>query len=120
MVELWHVRHGERADEVSGPERANFKRSAAYCEGRYYDPPLTRHGHVQASKAGRFLGSLAFNQSSLRESSGFDRVYCSPLLRAVQTAYCISRQLEGLPLQVITELLVVAERPVEFCPRGKR
>lgn len=113
MVELWHVRHAQRADEVSGPEKANFKSSTAYREGRYYDTPLTRYGHVQASKAGRFLSSLTFNQPSVRESSGFDRVYCSPLLRAVQTAYCISLQLGGLPLQVITTevILVVSEWP---------
>lgn len=98
------MRHGERADEVPGRDKACWRMTTIYREGRYYDPPLTRFGHVQASSAGRYLSSLPFNKGTDREESGFDRVYTSPLLRAVQTAYCISRELGGLPIQVVPGL----------------
>lgn len=104
------MRHGERADEVSSAERSAWRQTPAYREGRYYDPPLTRNGHVQASTAGRYLNSLGFSDDKgvansdsdgdpERSPATFDRIYISPLIRAVQTAYCISRQM-GLPLQV--------------------
>lgn len=98
------MRHGERADEVSGEERLSWKRTAAYLDGRYYDPPLTRTGHLQACEAGRYLSSMPFNAGHDRAVSSFERIYTSPLLRAVQTAFCISHEMGGIPLQVVPGL----------------
>lgn len=98
------MRHGERSDEVSGIERLTWKSSAIYKAGRYYDPPLTNHGRVQARIAGLYLSQIPFNQSSKQEQWGFDIIYTSPLQRAVQTAVCISEKLGNLPLQVVPGL----------------
>lgn len=106
-MEVWHVRHGERCDEVSGPERRAWERSNVYRQGgAHYDPPLTKYGHVQASRAGIYIKSLlSFDLGRGRDrTSGFDRVYVSPLMRAVQTAVCISQALGNLPLQVVPGL----------------
>lgn len=106
-MEVWHVRHGERCDEVSGAERRAWENSNVYRQGgAYYDPPLTKHGHVQASSAGICIKSLlSFDFGRGRDhTSGFDRVYVSPLMRAVQTAVCISQALGNLPLQVVPGL----------------
>ncbi|CAM9691544.1 unnamed protein product [Laminaria digitata] len=102
-MEVWHVRHGERCDEVSGAERRDWEHSHVYRQRRgFYDPPLTRYGHVQASRAGLYIKSvLSFDRGTGRDPiSGFDRVYTSPLMRAVQTAVCVSQALGNLPLQV--------------------
>lgn len=106
-MEVWHVRHGERCDEVSGAERRAWENSNVYRQGgANYDPPLTKHGHVQASSAGIYIKSLlSFDIGRGRDqTSGFDRVYVSPLMRAVQTAVCISQALGNLPLQVVPGL----------------
>lgn len=103
-MEVWHVRHGERCDEVSGAERSAWNASDVYRSGGYYDSPLTKHGHVQASRAGLYLKDLPFNQGLEKDQSGFDRVYTSPLRRAVQTAVCISQALGNIPLQVVPGL----------------
>ena len=108
MTEVWHVRHGERCDEVSGAERRGWQTSKVFGQGRgYYDSPLTRYGHVQASRAGLYIKSvLPCDREPDGDSSGllFDRVYTSPLMRAVQTAVCVSQALGNLPLQVVPGL----------------
>eukprot|EP00903_Cladosiphon_okamuranus_P009071 g8672.t1 len=68
--------------------------------GGWFDPFLTSHGHVQASRAGLYLKSLPFTQ----QPGTFDVVYTSPLVRAVQTAVCVSQGLGNLPLQVVPGL----------------
>ena len=98
--EVWHVRHGERCDEVRGAERRAWEQSPRYKRGGWFDPFLTSYGHVQASRAGLYLKSLSFNQ----QPGGFDIVYTSPLIRAVQTAVCVSQGLGNLPLQVVPGL----------------
>ncbi|CAM9288515.1 unnamed protein product [Choristocarpus tenellus] len=95
-MELWLVRHGERADEVSGVEGERWRRSAS-ARQRWYDPPLTLTGHHQARQAGHFLGYQLNN-------IGFTRIYTSPLLRAVETSINISKELDGLPVQVLVGL----------------
>lgn len=99
--EVWHVRHGQRCDEVRGEERKAWMRSPRHMKGGWFDPFLTCHGHAQASQAGLFLKSLPFNQ---QPGKSFDIVYTSPLIRAVQTAVCISQGLGNLPLQVVPGL----------------
>ncbi|CAM9499103.1 unnamed protein product [Scytosiphon promiscuus] len=102
-IEVWHVRHGERCDEVRGAERQAWKRSTRYKRGGWFDPFLTRYGHVQASRAGLYLNSLDFQQQQQQPES-FGIVYTSPLVRAVQTAVCVSKGLGNLPLQVVPGL----------------
>lgn len=99
--EVWHVRHGERCDEVRGEERKAWMLSPRHMKGGWFDPFLTCHGHAQASQAGLFLKSLPFNQ---QPGKSFDIVYTSPLIRAVQTAVCVSQGLGNLPLQVVPGL----------------
>lgn len=99
--EVWHVRHGERCDEVRGEERRAWEKSPRYRNGGWFDPFLTCHGHTQASRAGVFLQSLPFNQ---QPGKRFKIVYTSPLIRAVQTAVCVSQGLGNLPLQVVPGL----------------
>lgn len=98
--EVWHVRHGERCDEVSGAERRAWEQSPRYKRGGWFDPFLTSYGHVQASRAGLYLKCLPFSQ----QPGGFDVVYTSPLVRAVQTAVCVSQGLGNIPLQVVPGL----------------
>lgn len=98
--EVWHVRHGQKCNEVQGAERQAWVQSPRFMRVGYFDTFLTRHGHVQASRAGLYLKSLPFNQ----RVGGFDVVYTSPLVRAVQTAVCVSQGLGNLPLQVVPGL----------------
>lgn len=102
-IEVWHIRHGERCDEVKGAERQAWKRSRRYKRGGWFDPYLTSYGHVQASRAGLYLNGLFFSQAQQHPGS-FDIIYTSPLVRAVQTAVCVSKGLGNLPLQVVPGL----------------
>ncbi|CAM9811702.1 unnamed protein product [Ectocarpus sp. 4 AP-2014] len=101
--EVWHVRHGERCDEVRGEEQQAWERSPRCKAGGWFDPFLTRDGHVQACRAGEHLKGLPFNRQQ-KQPGSFDVVYTSPLVRAVQTAVCISQSLGNLPLQVVPGL----------------
>ncbi|CAM9130676.1 unnamed protein product, partial [Ectocarpus fasciculatus] len=101
--EVWHVRHGERCDEVRGEERRAWEKSPRCKAGGWFDPFLTSYGHVQACRAGEHLKGLPFNRQQEQPGS-FDVVYTSPLVRAVQTAVCVSQSLGNLPLQVVPGL----------------
>ncbi|CAM9650372.1 unnamed protein product [Ectocarpus sp. 8 AP-2014] len=101
--EVWHVRHGERCDEVWGEEQQAWKSSPRCNAGGWFDPFLTRDGHVQACRVGEHLKGLPFNRQQ-KQPGSFDIVYTSPLVRAVQTAVCISQSLGNLPLQVVPGL----------------
>lgn len=106
-MELWYVHHGERYDEKSRdhkPEEKAWGRSALYRKARSYDPPLTQLGHTQAGRVGTYLRNLLLNRDPEEGSSGFDRVYTSPLIRDVQTAICLSLKLGDIPLQVVPGL----------------
>lgn len=98
--EVWHVRHGQKCYEVKGEERELWKQSSRHKKVGYFDVLITRHGHVQASRAGLYLKSLPFHQ----QPGGFDIVYTSPMARTVQTAVCVSQGLGNLPLQVVPGL----------------
>ena len=75
---IWLARHGNRYDFV----RPDWFETAR----RPYDPPLSREGIVQAQELAARLR---------REPIG--RIFCSPYLRAVQTAAPLAAVL-GLPL----------------------
>ena len=95
-MKLYVVRHGESV----------LNRNK--CFGGWADTPLTDKGIEDARKAKRELDALHF-----------DRVYCSDLLRAVQTAQVVlpDRQMEMRPS--LRELSVgeFQARPVAECTR---
>jgi len=90
-TDVFIVRHGERYDEVPG--------NAWYheCGQRWFDPPLTEKGKLQAEEAAEALETL------FGGAKPFDAVYCSPLQRCVSTAVPFSRKF-GAPIQVVPGL----------------
>jgi broad specificity phosphatase PhoE len=82
---LYLLRHGATEANLAQPPR---------LQGRRYNPPLARLGVRQAEATRDFLAPLAI-----------DHCYCSPLLRAEQTATIIAAP-HGLapePLDALTE-----------------
>jgi broad specificity phosphatase PhoE len=77
---IWLVRHGNRKDFVE-PE---WVASAA----RPHDAPLSADGVVQAQDVGKRLAG-----------EGLAHIFCSPFLRAVETAAQIAKAV-GLPVKV--------------------
>jgi len=80
MTTLYLVRHGATAANELRPY---------VLQGRRTDQPLTENGEQQAAAVGRVLSSQTI-----------DHVYCSPLLRARQTAAAIAEH-RRLPIQTI-------------------
>jgi len=68
MLTIHLVRHGDTPQAAEG----------VFCGD--LDPPLTDHGHAQAQRVGRAAASL-----------GLIALYCSPKLRARQTAEPVAR-----------------------------
>ena len=77
-MELYLIRHGQSANNRG--------------DARVTDPPLTELGKQQTDRAGRALRNL-----------GITRLYCSAMLRAVQTAATVGGHLE-LPPHVFVSL----------------
>jgi hypothetical protein len=78
---LFIIRHGERLDKVN----TSWKNHAL----RPHDTPLSKTGHKQAERLGKWLyGKLPINHPIT--------IFSSPFIRCVQTADAISTQLEGL------------------------
>ncbi len=71
-MELYLIRHGQSTNNRG--------------DARVPDPPLTELGRQQADRAGRALRNL-----------GITRLYCSAMLRAVQTAAIVGARLELAP-----------------------
>jgi phosphohistidine phosphatase SixA len=74
--------------------------------GRFHDDerPLTDFGQRQAAAVGRYLAGA---------HAPIDLVYCSPLLRARQTAEAVQRSLGPVPFQA-SELLLSHSNPEEI------
>lgn len=85
-MNLYFLRHGEALD------------GAQYTD---HERPLSNHGLQQAAGVGRF-----FREQGIR----FDHVYCSPLLRARQTAEALQREAGITPIQT-TEMLASSSDP---------
>lgn len=91
MKRLIVVRHGERMDESDPTDwynycRNNFDNTSSEFRSRISDPYLTRDGFIQAQQvAERILIEL--------EGVDIPYIYCSKLIRAVQTAYFIALRL---------------------------
>ena len=71
-MELYLIRHGQSTNNAGLPHIA--------------DPPLSNLGKQQAYYAGKAL-----------QREGISRVYCSPMLRALQTAEIIGGMLSRAP-----------------------
>ena len=71
-MELYLIRHGQSTNNRG--------------DVRIPDPPLTELGRKQADRAGQALKRI-----------GITRLYCSAMLRAVQTAAIVSEHLELAP-----------------------
>ena len=86
-MELYIIRHGQSTNNALGT-----------AEGRSKDPSLTDMGHEQAAAVADHLtnGSCPDGVIDKREGYQIDRLYCSPMLRALQTARPIG---EALALQ---------------------
>jgi broad specificity phosphatase PhoE len=82
---LYLIRHGATEANLAQPAR---------IQGRRHNPPLARLGVRQAEATRDFLADYRL-----------DRCYCSPLLRAVQTAAIIAAPhgLSPQPLEALTE-----------------
>eukprot|EP01147_Barroeca_monosierra_P003114 gene3115-8203_t len=86
---VYLLRHAERAE--------NMEKSHLWKEsGRAFDPPITSRGAEQALNAARYL-------QQQHEQSCFKRIFCSPLLRCIQTACIVGHHL-GLPITIVKGL----------------
>lgn len=80
------LRHGE----VNNPKNVFY--------GRTLDLPLNKNGRIQIKSIARKIAALPFKVTS---------IYCSPLLRAIQSADIISKQLGGFPVVTVKDLIDV-------------
>ncbi len=69
-IKLYFVRHGQAEHNIDPPNR--------YDDPKYEDAHLTPLGKEQALKAGEILKDV-----------NFDRIYCSPLTRTIETLMLI-------------------------------
>lgn len=93
MAQLYLVRHGQSGNNALSDQRL-----------RTADPELTSTGHAQAQRLARHLEARP-DKTDLRDGHGgvaghgIEHLYCSPMLRALQTAEPVGRVL-GLAPQV--------------------
>lgn len=86
---LYLIRHGQSSNNMLGDElRAESGPSAMeeYMTQRVAEPPLTETGEKQAALLGPFLGELPIK-----------RLYCSPMLRTMQTVKPVADALKQAP-----------------------
>lgn len=83
-VEIFVARHGQNEDNVAG------------VLGGHRDKPLTDHGRQQAR-------DLA--QGIIDAGLTFDAVYCSPLIRAHETADIVA-EIAGIPKPIVIDDLI--------------
>lgn len=83
-MELIFIRHGQSANNVLKDVSLRDK-----------DPELTELGHRQAERVAEFLAAGGHKEwpEHLEGQPFFDRLYCSPMLRAMQTVDPIGRAL---------------------------
>jgi len=73
------VRHGQRIDETQHGKE--WRKSAG---SRWFDPPLTEEGKEHAIQTATQLQQFLKRHED--DFQPFEKVFCSPLLRTVQTA----------------------------------
>jgi 2,3-bisphosphoglycerate-dependent phosphoglycerate mutase len=98
-MQLYIIRHGQSVNNVS---------MITDGKDRVADPPLTELGHKQADAVAQHLKSglnpdslidAAYGRGEGKPGFAITRLYCSPMLRTLQTALPISKAL-GLKPQV--------------------
>jgi len=96
-MELFIIRHGQSTNNVSMIYDA---------KDREADPPLTELGQKQAAKVAAYLSSAEnfdhwvdrkSEERETMEGFGITRLYCSPMLRTMQTTLPISKALKLQP-----------------------
>ncbi|ETO33160.1 hypothetical protein RFI_03946 [Reticulomyxa filosa] len=87
--QLWLIRHGERADESD--EFDSWARTV-HSE-RWFDPPLTKTGALQAQGRGELLSEHLKGHEKLHNQFWSRVVYVSPCERTLHTAFEIAKEL---------------------------
>ena len=93
-MELFLIRHGQSANNA-----------LADMTLRVEDPLLTPAGELQAERAAQHLAARRHLHADARDAARpiLDQLYCSPMLRAMQTARPIARAL-GVPYEVWVDI----------------
>jgi broad specificity phosphatase PhoE len=101
-MELYLIRHGQSANNVL---ESALPGSPASQGSRHQDPELTPKGERQARCAAEFLarGGHRYPGEGPDGRPPLDRLYCSPMIRALHTAQLIGQAL-GLRPQVWVDL----------------
>jgi broad specificity phosphatase PhoE len=97
-MQLYFIRHGQSANNFLWDQTQSNK-------GRSEDPPLTDIGRQQATLVARLAGECAdsmrdipsLNTPTQNHGFGLTHVYCSLMLRAVDTGYAVAQACQ-LPL----------------------
>jgi broad specificity phosphatase PhoE len=99
-MKLFIIRHAESANNRLGMDMGYDE----YMAHRSADPPLTDLGQQQAERLGEHLNANAHPEASQERSPvqpnsgyGFTHLYCSPMLRALQTAQPVANALRLYP-----------------------
>ncbi|MEJ7648088.1 MAG: phosphoglycerate mutase family protein [Nakamurella sp.] len=87
-VELWLVRHGESAGNVAATAAQQAGAEVIDIDVRDADVPLTERGAQQAAAFGTLLAAGGADDRSALP----DAIWCSPYLRARQTAEIALRE----------------------------
>ncbi len=96
-MELYFVRHGQSANNAIWASHGTYN-------GRSSDPELTKIGYRQAAAVASFLSQPYVNDNVVGRDPqnltgfGITHVYCSLMIRAIETGTAIADQLR-LPLQ---------------------
>ncbi|MDA0747052.1 MAG: histidine phosphatase family protein, partial [bacterium] len=93
-MELYLIRHGQ-----------SFNNALKDSSQRVCDPPLTEIGVAQAERAGEYLKAASAAPGSLEVAADvqnktgyvFTRIFCSAMLRTLQTTLPIARALDMRP-----------------------
>lgn len=99
-MRLFIIRHAESANN----RLAGSVEYDDYMDQRIDDPPLTKLGEEQAEKLAAHVAADAHPESRQEEHPvqpysgyGFTHLYCSPMLRSMQTAEPVSRTISLEP-----------------------
>ncbi len=88
MKTIFFVRHGESESNVAG-----------LMSGQGNDIPLTINGCTQAKEAGQKL-----------KNKGIELIVCSPLIRTVETATIIAKEINYAPDKIVTNPLLTERK----------
>lgn len=101
-MRFYFIRHAQSVNNLLWDNSGSSK-------GRSEDPVLTPLGFLQAERLANFIkqagdgGSAEERDPYNHNGFGFTHLYCSPMVRAVETGLAVSRAI-GLPLTVWKDL----------------